>query len=127
MLDGMDVRRVMRWVIGALLAALALTHGGPTAAETNCFLIRNLSSNMILGHAENADRQRVTFRLEKGRSGKYCLEGKLYPGRMVYVVLKNFLIIPLFDCKVPIDRPIDVYSVRQGDGYRTFFECPRRR
>lgn len=118
---------MMPWLPATALLAAVLLPGAPASAQAHCFLIRNLSPFMILGHAENADHRRVTFRLEKGRSGKYCLEGALYPGRMVYVVLKNFLIIPLFDCKVPIDRPIEVYSVRQGDGYRTFFDCPSRR
>lgn len=113
----------------ALLACLTLLVllPGAAKAESYCFLIRNKAPYMVLGHVENESRDRVVFRLNKGETKKYCLEGKLYKDHMVYMVLKNILTIPIFDCKVTIRGPIDIFGFKQGEGYKTFFPCTEHR
>ena len=114
------------FLLGALLAVTAVP-SGPAAAQEYCFLVRNKAPYMVLGHVENESRDRIVFRLNKGESRKYCLKGKLYKDHMIYMVLKNILTIPIFDCKVSIRGPIDIYGFKQNEGYKTFFKCTEHR
>ena len=114
----------------ALLVAVALLlfTALPAAAQIGPatrgagFLIRNMAGFSLSGRVVMKSRERYTFVLQKGQSRRACLEGEMYPGDKVELVITVFA-IPLFVCFTKVDQPIQLFAVRQEEGYKYYADC----
>ncbi|MBL8690018.1 MAG: hypothetical protein JNL04_13000 [Rhodospirillaceae bacterium] len=113
-------------LIGSLLLATftafpAEAQIGP-ATRGACFLVRNMAGFSLAGRVVMKSRERYTFVLQKGQSRRACLEGEMHPGDKVELVITVFA-IPLFVCYTKVDQPIQLYAVRQEEGYKYYADC----
>ena len=106
------------WAMAAFPAAAQI---GP-ATRGACFLIRNMANFSLSGRVVMKSRQRYTFVLQKGQSRRACLEGEMHPGDKVELVITVFA-IPLFVCFTKVDQPIQLFAVRQEEGYKYYADC----
>lgn len=112
-----------------LAAAVVLLSTLPAAAQIGpatrgaCFLVRNMAPFQLTGRVVMKSRERYSFRLEKGQSRRACLEGEMHPGDKVELVITNFATIPLFVCYTQVDQPIQLYAVRQAEGWKYHADC----
>lgn len=101
--------------------------GRPLKPGEYCLDVYNKAPYTILAQVMNAERDRVNLRMQEEEARRVCMKGELYPGDRVYFVLKSFALVPLFDCKTTIKRPIIVKGEHipdeQGGGTRTWAEC----
>lgn len=81
-----------------------------------CVVVRNRAPFTITGRVQLKTRERVSFRLARNQSGKYCLGGQLFGGDTVSFVLTNFVTVPLFSCYVRFDQSVDVYARPHPEG-----------
>jgi hypothetical protein len=108
---------------GFMMSALpAAAQIGP-ATRGACFLVRNMAPFQLTGRVVMKSRERYSFRLEKGQSRRACLEGEMLPGDKVELVITNFATIPLFVCYTQVDQPIQLYAVRQAEGWKYHADC----
>lgn len=113
-----------------LIASLLLATGLSFPAEAQigpatrgaCFLVRNMAPFGLSGRVVMKSRERYTFVLQKGQSRRACLEGEMHPGDKVELVITVFA-IPLFVCYTKVDQPIQLYAVRQEEGYKYYADC----
>lgn len=105
----------------AFWATAAEAQIGP-ATRGACFLVRNTAPFALAGRVVMKSRERYTFVLQKGQSRRACLEGELHPEDRVEFVITVFA-IPLFVCYTKVDQPINLYAVRQEQGYKYYAEC----
>ena len=113
-------------LIGSLLLATfaafpAEAQIGP-ATRGACFLVRNMAPFGLSGRVIMKSRQRYTFVLQKGQSRRACLEGEMYPNDKVELAITVFG-MPLFVCYTKVDQPIQLYAVRQEEGYKYYADC----
>ncbi|MSP49594.1 MAG: hypothetical protein EXQ95_09745 [Alphaproteobacteria bacterium] len=94
---------------------------GP-ATRGACFLVRNMAPFALAGRVVMKSRQRYTFVLQKGQSRRACIEGEMHPGDKVELVITVFA-IPLFVCYTQVDQPIQLFAVRQEEGYKYYADC----
>lgn len=99
----------------AFPGAPAINEGreGEITQSPLCQKLINRSDQTIMGTIATAAqtlpsgdsvRHRENFRLEAGQDRQFCTTGPFYAGRRVEIVIRT--IIPLFDCKTNLDRPI---------------------
>lgn len=90
----------------------------------HCLDVLNESQFMMIVQLRNADRVQTTLRLEENEARRVCLQGALHPGDRVSLIIKNFLAIPIFDCRTQVNRVARIYSEPLDDGgTRTWAEC----
>ena len=102
-------------------AAPASAQIGP-ATHGACFLVRNMAPFGLSARVIMKSRQRYTFVLQTGQSRRACLEGEMYPGDKVELAITVFG-MPLFVCYTQVDQPIQLYAVRQEEGYKYYADC----
>ena len=106
---------------GMVFALPASAQIGP-ATRGACFLVRNMAPFGLSARVIMKSRQRYTFVLQKGQSRRACLEGEMYPGDKVELAITVFG-MPLFVCYTQVDQPIQLYAVRQTEGYKYSADC----
>lgn len=98
--------------------------GRPLEPGEHCLDVLNESQFMMIVQLRNADRVQTTLRLESNEARRVCLKGALYAGDRISLIIKNFLAIPIFDCRTQVNRVARIHSepLEEG-GTRTWAEC----
>jgi hypothetical protein len=118
------MRRLLPVLLALFLAGSALPASAQIGPATRgaCFLVRNMAPFGLSARVIMKSRERYTFVLQKGQSRRACLEGEMYPGDKVELAITVFG-MPLFVCYTQVDQPIQLYAVRQTEGYKYSADC----
>jgi hypothetical protein len=94
-----------------------------TREREGCITITNGAQFWIPGHVEIPSAPPRTFRIDPGKTLQFCHKGFFYTGGKMYVVLKNWLALPVFKCHAAINDQLTIFARKQDEGYRFFMNC----
>ena len=88
-----------------------------------CITITNGAQFWIPGHVEIPSAPPRTFRIDPGKTLQFCHKGFFYAGGKMFVVLKNWMALPVFKCHAEINDQLTIFARKQDEGYRFFMNC----
>ncbi|MBM3572594.1 MAG: hypothetical protein FJX52_09595 [Alphaproteobacteria bacterium] len=88
-----------------------------------CISIINLAQFWVPGHVEIPSAPPRNFRLDPGKTLQICHRGFFYTGGKMYVVIKNWMALPVFKCHAAINDQLTLFARKQDEGYRYIMNC----
>lgn len=128
------------WLVGLLLLADATSPQAQQATDDpslrappefrrenrereGCISITNGAQFWIPGHVEIPSAPPRLFRIDPGKTIQVCHKGFFYTGGKMYVVLKNWMSLPVFKCHAAINEQLTIFARKQDEGYRYIMNC----